>query len=99
MGDGLSSDDDSLENSNDSTEANDNLESFGTVRSDDADADDDDDDEDEDKDDDEEEGHSGSPQLRSLQDIAEMSGGDDDDFLDNGHGGRRRRRGLKKDLA
>jgi len=91
LGDGLSSDDESLENSNDSTEASDNLESFGAaVRSDDDDDDDDDD---------EKAGHPGSPQLRSLEEIAEMSGGDDDDFADNGHGGRRRRRGLKKDLA
>ena len=92
MGDGLSSDDESLENSNDSTEASDNLESFGAaVRSDDDDDDDDDD---------EKAGHPGSPQLRSLGEIAEMSrSGDDDNFLDNSHEGRRRRRGLKKDLA
>ena len=55
MGDGLLSDDESLANSNDSTEANDNLESFGAVRSNG----DDDDDDDEDEDDDEEEGHQG----------------------------------------
>ena len=98
LGDGLPSDDESLANSNDSTEVNDNLESFGAVRSN-GDDDDDDDDDDND-DDDEEERHPGYPQLRRLENIAEMSGGDDDDFLDNSHGGRRRRRrGLKKDLA
>ena len=93
-GDAFSSDDESLENLNDSTEANENLESFGAVRSDD----DDDEDEDEDEeDDDEEERHLGSPQFQSLEEIAEMS--DDDDFVDNGDGGRRRRRGLNKDLT
>ena len=56
LGDGFPSDDESLANSNDSTEANDNLESFGAVRSN---GDDDDDDDDEDEDDDEEEGPQG----------------------------------------
>lgn len=60
MGDGLPSDDESLANSNDSTEANDNLESFGAVRSNG------DDDEDEDEDDDEEEGHQGIQGIRSC---------------------------------
>jgi len=55
-----SSDDESLANSNDSTEANDNLESFGAVRSD-GDCDDDDDD-----DEVEEEGHQGIQGIRSC---------------------------------
>ena len=68
MGDGLPSDDESLANSNDSTEANDNLESFGAVQSDDDNDhdDDDDEDEDEDEDDDEEEGHQGIQGIRSC---------------------------------
>ena len=59
MGESLPSDDESLENSNDSTEANDNLESFGAVRSDDDSGDDDDDD-------DEEEGHQGIQGISSC---------------------------------
>ena len=58
LGDGLPSDDESLENSNDSVESNDNLESCGAVRSDD--------DDDEDEDDDEEEGHQGIQGIRSC---------------------------------
>ena len=70
MGDGLPSDDKSLANLNDSTEANDNLESFDAVRSngddDEDDDDEDEDDDDEDEDDDEEEGPQGIQGIRSC---------------------------------